>query len=433
MRILFKSVLIQDSLSDYFNQVVDLLIDNGHWLEIGKNLNDKADLVVDHSDLAWAPSVVDLRVHNTLPGGEFKEDWFSLSSAAKKGGVLDLLLLPTGDPVPQQPQALEFVKNMSVVHGINFMAMAPLTINNQEENFTDLFDLFTAGSHWFAHGDSSIQNVDLMCKCLQYLQSLPVTLVSRPDTKGLSLYGQINEGLQSTLLGLKGIPALSETLSIKRDLDLLSYILSNSFGHTHAEFKLHFSCLSCSESIDLIRSAKKKGLPVTCDVAVHQLIFTEDALSDFNTMKKVFPPFRTSLDVNSFWEGIQDETIDAIVSDHLPHECEAKELEFDHAAFGTIGLETLFIACFQEALNRNIPHIDKLLSSNPAKLVNISLPNLAKGHVAKGILFQKVPLYTYEVDQIKSKSKNSVFLDYSFNHQILMVINHNKIVYKFNK
>ena len=429
MRILFKSVLIQDSLSDFYNQVVDLLFENGQWLQIGNNLNDKADLVIDKPDLAWAPSMVDLRVHNTLPGGEFKEDWASLSAAAKKGGVLDLLLLPTGDPVPQQPQALEFVKNMSQVHGVNFMAMAPLTIDNLGENFTDLFDLFSSGAHWFAHGNSCIQNVDLMSKCLQYLQSLPATLVSRPDTAGLSLYGQINEGLQSTLLGLKGIPDLSETLSVKRDLDLLSYILSNSFGHTHAKFRLHFSCLSCSESVDLIRAAKKKGMPVTCDVAVHQLIFTEDSISDFDPMKKVFPPFRTASDVNSLWKGIQDGTIDAIVSDHTPHESEVKEVEFDHAAFGTIGLETLFLSCYQEAVHRKILFIDKLLSSNPANLLGLNMPALGKGIKAKGILFQKVPAYPYAVDHIVGKSKNSAFLGYTFNHKILMVLNQQEIAY----
>jgi len=429
MRILFKSVLIQDSLSNFHHQVVDLLIENGQWVQIGKELNEKADLVVDKSDLAWAPSLVDLRVHNTLPGGEFKEDWFSLSAAAKKGGVLDLLLLPTGDPVPQQPQALEFVKNMSLVHGINFMAMAPLTIDNLGENFTDLFDLFSSGAYWFGHSNSSIQNVDLMSKCLQYLQPLPVTLVSRPDTTALSLYGQIHEGLQSTLLGLKGIPKLSETLSIKRDLDLLDYTLSNSFGHTHAQFKLHFSCLSCGESVDLLRQAKKKGLPVTCDVAVHQLLFTEDSISDFDTVKKVFPPFRTESDVDSLWKGIEDGTIDAIVSDHTPHESEVKEVEFDHAAFGTIGLETSFIACYEEAIHRKITFIDQLLSSNPAKLVGLSLPTVSIGNDAKGILFQKVPAYQYSKDQIVGKSKNSAFLGYQFSYQILMVLNQNEILY----
>jgi dihydroorotase len=427
MRILFKSVLIQDSLSDLYNQTLDLLVENGHWIQIGKNLNEKVDLLIDEPNLAWSPSIVDLRVHHTLPGGEFKEDWSSLSTAAKKGGVLDLLLLPTGDPVPQQPQALEFVRNKSQVHGVNFVAVAPLTIDNQGENFTDLFDLYSSGSHWFAHGNSSIQNVDLMSKCLQYLQSLPVTLVSRPETVGLSLYGQIHEGLQSTLSGLKGIPKLTETLSLQRDLELLSYTLSNSFGHTHPKFKLHFSCLSCSESVELIRSAKKKGLPITCDVAVHQLLFTEESISDFDTLKKVSPPFRTLNDVDSLWAGIQDGTIDAIVSDHTPQESEVKDVEFDHASFGSIGLETLFIACYQEAMKRKIYFIDQLLSSKPANLVGLSIPTIGLGSEVKGILFQKVPEYLYTADQIVGKSKNSAFLGYTFSHKILMVLNQNEI------
>jgi dihydroorotase len=181
--------------------------------------------------------------------------------------------------------------------------------------------------------------------------------------------------------------------------------------------------------VDLIRAAKKKGMPVTCDVAAHQLIFTEDSISDFDTMKKVFPPFRTESDVNSLWKGIQDGTIDAIVSDHTPHESEVKEVEFDHAAFGTIGLETLFLACYQEANHRKISFIDKLLSSNPANLVGLNMPALGKGRKAKGILFQKVPAYTYAVDHIVGKSKNSAFLGYTFSHKILMVLNQQEIAY----
>lgn len=152
-------------------------------------------------------------------------------------------------------------------------------------------------------------------------------------------------------------------------------------------------------------------------------------MSDFDTMKKVFPPFRTENDVDALWEGIQDGTIDAIVSDHTPHESEAKEVEFDHAAFGTIGLETLFLACFQEAANRKIPSIDRLLSSNPANLVGLSLPTIKVGNGAKGILFQKVPVYTYTADQIVGKSKNSAFLGYMFSHKILMVLNQHEIAY----
>jgi dihydroorotase len=150
---------------------------------------------------------------------------------------------------------------------------------------------------------------------------------------------------------------------------------------------------------------------------------------DFDPLKKVFPPFRTEKDVNSLWKGIQDGTLDAIVSDHTPHESEVKEVEFDHAAFGSIGLETLFIACYQEASHRKVSYIDKLLSSNPANLVGLTLPAINIGNDVKGVLFQKVSPYAYSVDQIVGKSKNSAFLGYTFSHKILMVLNQNEISY----
>lgn len=428
MRILIKSVLVQDSLSDFYNQKVDLLADGGCWVQIENDIQAEVDLVISLPDLKWFPSCFDLRVHHTLPGGEFKEDWTTLSAAAKKGGVLDLFLLPTGNPVPQQPESFAYIIGKSADNGVSFHPMAPLTLDNKGENFSDLFDLNRAGARWFAHGFSSIQDVDLMGKCMQYLQSLPVTIVSRPDTEALSKYGQVHEGLQSTLLGLKGIPILSETMHIKRDLDLLSYILQSSFGQTNENFRLHFSCLSSSESVDLIRKAKKMGLPVSCDVAVHQLIFTEESISDFDTNKKVFPPFRTQEDINALWDGLKDGTIDAVVSDHQPHESEMKDVEFDQAAFGTIGLETLFLAFSKFAQLHHVSKFDRYISSNPAQLANKNLPKLAIGQEVKGFLSQQVSSYRYSVDQIESRSKNSVFIGESFEEKIVFVILNDQIV-----
>ncbi|MEN9729787.1 MAG: Dihydroorotase, partial [Bacteroidota bacterium] len=332
MRILLKSVFVSDSRSSFHGKTVDLLAENGQWVQIATSIQDKADVVIEGNQLHWSPSLVDLRVHNTLPGGEHREDWESLSQAAKKGGVLDMLLLPTGSPVPQQADSIRFIRQKS--GEINFHPMAPLSLDNKGENFTDLFDLHRAGAQWFGHGAGSLQAVDLMAKSLQYLQTLPVTIVSRPDTEALSLYGQIHEGLQSTLLGLKGIPVLSESMSIQRDLDLLRYVRANAFGLAHANFKLHFACISTAAGVGLIQAAQAEGLPVTADVAVHQLIFTEDAISDFDTNKKVFPPFRASDDLEALWKGLEAGVIDAVVSDHHPVEFESKALEFDHADFG---------------------------------------------------------------------------------------------------
>lgn len=420
MRILFKSVLILDSTSTYFQQKVDLLAENGIWKELAPSITSSVDSQVDCENLSWYPSVIDLRVHHTLPGGEFKEDWNSLKSAAIRGGVLDMALLPTGNPVPQQAEAIQFIANQTTE--VSFYPIAPLTLDNKGENFTDLYDLHQAGAEWFSHGAGSLQNTDLMVKCLQYLQTLPVTLVTRPNTEGLSLYGQIHEGLQSTLMGLKGIPVLAETLSIKRDLDLLRYVQSNSFGNGNKEFKLHISCLSCQESVDLIRQAKKEGLPVSADVAIHQLIFTESDVADFDTNKKVNPPFRTQEDQDALWKGLVDGTIDAIVSDHHPVEVEMKEIEFDQASFGVVGLETLLPALLQAAKLRNIQSVDTWIHHGPAKLLGIDSAQLAVGNPSKGVLVA-LKNQEYEASQIVSKSKNSAFLNHTFDHQIVGVLN----------
>ncbi|WP_395768162.1 dihydroorotase family protein [Aquirufa sp.] len=428
MRILIKSVFVQDSRSSAFGKQVDLLADNGQWVQIAPSIQASADLVIDGSNLNWAPSLVDLRVHHTLPGGEHREDWDSLTQAALKGGVLDMLLLPTGSPVPQQAEAIHFISQKSGT--VSFHPMAPLSLDNKGENFTDLLDLHRAGANWFGHGDGSLQAVDLMSKSLQYLQTLPVTIVSRPDTEALSLYGQIHEGLQSTLLGLKGIPVLTESMSIKRDLDLLRYVRANGFGLAHADFRLHFSCISSGESMDLLQAAKKEGLPVTCDVAVHQLIFTEEAISEFDTNKKVFPPFRTTTDLDALWKGLKSGVIDVVVSDHHPVEFESKALEFDHAEFGSIGLETLLIAFTTVAQKRGLPNALDYLTHKPAALLGVNLPVLELGASVQGIVYDGGVSHMYQLGDIVSRSKNSCFLGETFNSQVAFVLKGEHVLYQ---
>ena len=416
MRILIKQVTIQDSRSEFFGKQVDLLAQDGRWIEIAPSIQAKADVIIEEPNASWSPSVVDLRVHHTLPGGEFREDWTSLQAAALQGGVLDMLLLPTGEPVAQTAESIQFIIQKG------FHAMAPLTVDNQGANFAELLDLHQAGASWFGHGAGSLQHVDLMGKCLQYLQTLPVTVVSRPDTAALSLYGQIHEGLQSTLQGLKGIPVLAETLSIKRDLDLLRYVRANAFGQASDAFRLHFACLSSQESVELIRAAKAEGLPVTADVAVHQLIFTEAAVADFDTHMKVFPPFRTEADQDALWDGLKTGVIDAVVSDHNPIEFESKAVEFDHASFGTIGLETLFIAFVQAATKRKLKNALDLITLKPAQLLGVPLPELEVGSTCKGLVYNSGEQVPYAESMIKSKSKNSCFIGHRFSHEIRYVL-----------
>lgn len=420
---LFRSVLILDSQSSFYNQKVDILMEDNLLLDIGVQLKKpEGSIEVNQNAYAFVPGLVDLRVHNTLPGGEHRENWDTLAQAAINGGVFTLQLLPTGTPVPQTSESIKYIRSVGEKFGLSFQPMAPLTIDNKGENFADLIDLASAGSRGFSHGDSSLQNTDLFAKCLQYLMTQPVKVYTQPNSSSLSLYGQIHEGLQSTLTGLKGIPTLSETLSIKRDLDLLEYVINHSFGNLNPEFGLHFYCISSKESVKLISQAKSKGLPVTCSVAAHQLIFNEDAIADFDTNFKVQPPFRSEEDRKALVAGVLSGDIDAIVSDHNPVEVELKEVEFDHAAFGVIGLQTLLQASLEAFDSDKYDQIIKALVDNPSAILGITQKTgLLKGEKVSGTMIELGSSSTFTQEKLVSLSKNSPFIGYTFKTKIEQV------------
>jgi dihydroorotase len=231
------------------------------------------------------------------------------------------------------------------------------------------------------------------------------------------LFGQIHEGLKSTLLGMKGIPVLAETMHIKRDLDLLAYVMQHSFGLADSSFSLHFSCISSAESVALIQEAQKAGLPVTADVAIYSLIFTEEAVSDFNTLKKVNPPLRTEKDRKALWNGLKEGVIQSVVSDHHPVEVENKDLEFDQAAFGSIGVETLAVAFLTEAQTQGLDKVDRFISHNPASFLGFEQPELQVGNPMKGMTISQED-YLYDAKAIVSKSKNSIFIGHHLGFKI---------------
>jgi len=422
MTTLLKSVLIFDSTSNFYKKKVDLRIYDGCLQAIAESLPAKAnDEVIEGKDLAFIPGLTDLRVHSTLPGGEQKENWQSLTSAARSGGIRAIQLLPTGNPVPQTVEHIKFIASQGKQYGMEIIPLAPLTIDNKGENFTDLIDLFQGGARGFSHGDGSLQNTDLFLKCLQYLMTQPVIVYTQPDTSGLSLFGQIHEGLQSTLTGLKGIPTLSETLAIKRDIDLLEYVMSHSFGNLNENFGLHFYCISAEESVELIRAAKAKKLPITCSVAAHQLIFDESTVETFDTNTKVFPPYRTKEDRLALIQGVLDGVIDAIVSDHHAIEIEAKEVEFDHASFGIIGLQTLLQASLEAFKSKDLPKIIKALVDTPNSLIGLKPQSLTLHERVCGSIVDLQQKSTFTLQQIKSLSKNTGFLNYTFKSSIINV------------
>jgi len=427
MQILIRSARVVDAASSFDGQVCDLLVEQGLIRQIGASVptGDNAR-VVEASNLHVSPGWVDLRVSAQDPGFEHKEDLTSVCRAAAAGGFTNIAVLPNTQPVVDTKDTLGYVRRLSEGQPVSVHVIAAVTKKAAGADFADMLDLHYAGAVAFSDGHHPLQNPDLLLKTLQYLQPIGGLLMNRPQEELLTRFGQMHEGVQSTLLGLKGMPALAEELMVERDLRLLEYVLadfprvesgsidrSTDAGSSSApDFRLgsvlHFSTISSARSVELIRRAKAQRMPVSCDVAAHQLVFNDSVMAGFDKNLKVKPPFRSTDDVAGLWAGLADNTIDAIVSDHTPQDSESKNLEFDQAEFGIIGLETVFSAVMTHNQGLSLTQIVTKLTARPRQILRLPAISVAEGQVASLTLFDPTGTRTY--DRMLSKSKNSPFL-----------------------
>lgn len=433
MQVLIRSARVVDAASPADGQVVDVLVENGLIRQLGENLSAPANVpIIESENLHVSPGWVDMRVLTQDPGYEHKEDITSVCRAALAGGFTDIAVLPNTHPVVDDKGTLGYVRHMAEGQPVSIHVMAAITKKAAGEDFTEMLDLHHAGAVAFSDGTHPLQNPDLLLKTLQYLQPIGGLLMNRPEEQLLTRFGQMHEGVQSTLLGLKGMPSLAEELMIERDLRLLAYVLEGEEGGAQASSSLpltslppsilHFSTISTARSTELIRQAKAAGLPVSCDVAAHQLIFDDSALAEFDTNLKVNPPFRSPGDVDALWAGLGDGTIDAIVSDHSPQDAESKNVEFDQAEFGIIGLETVFAAVLTQNQKRSsgqlsLSQLINKLTLQPRQILRLLPVQIAEGQPASLTLFDPTRTWTYE--RTYSKSKNSPFLGQTFTGRVV--------------
>jgi dihydroorotase len=460
MQLLIRAACVVDALSPFNGQRVDLLINNGLIQQIGQDLTASDGVrVVEAENLHVSTGWFDLRASAQDPGFEHKEDIDSLCQAAAAGGFTDVAVLPNTQPAVDNKGTLGYVRRMAEGQPVSIHVIGAITKKAAGEDFTEMLDLHHAGAIAFSDGHHPLQNPDLLLKTLQYLQPINGLLMNRPEETLLTQFGQMHEGVQSTLLGLKGMPALAEELMIERDIRLLEYVLGgegyraqgigaedsgheddqsatlnqpNSPGPTPGAPRplppaLHFSTISTARSVDLIRQAKAAGLPVSCDVAAHQLAFDDTALAGFDTNLKVNPPFRGADDVTALWNGLADGTIDAIVSDHTPQDAESKNLEFDLAEFGIIGLETAFSVVVTN--NQTIPlaQLIEKFTTRPRQILRLPTASLAEGQPACLTLFDPTGQWTF--DRTKSKSKNSPFLHQTLTGRVIGTVHKGQFIH----
>jgi dihydroorotase len=416
MQLLIKQVNILDSSSPYNGKTKDLLIEDGIIKKIAgpNSITGEVDHVFDGKGKLLSIGWFDLHVRFCEPGFEYKEDLASGCKAATAGGFTGVLCMPSTQPPVQGKSEIEFITNKTKHELTDVFVAGVLSVKQAGKDLSEMFDMSQAGAVAFTDDKNAVQDAGLLLRALMYAKNFNGLIMTFPNDENIAAHGQMNEGENSTQLGLKGMPALAENTMINRDLFLAGY----------AESKIHFSTVSSAKSVELIREAKKKGMHVTCDVAAHQLMLDDSLLHDFDTNYKVKPPFRTKEDIDALKKALADETIDSICSDHTPEEVENKKKEFDLAAFGIVGLETAF-AVANTAMQKTIS-IDKLIEKftvNPRKLLSLPVPVIKEGEKANLTLFDPDVEWKVEVHHIKSKSKNTPFLGTTLKGKPVVIFN----------
>lgn len=417
MKLLLKAVRIYDSSSDFHLQRQNILIENGGITAIG-NGEMQADQTIDLEGICVSPGWVDLHAHIGEPGLEHKEDIESMAAAAAAGGFSDVLCMPNVEPVVQSKGAINFLKSKSSMLPVSLLPVSAVTVDTQGRELTEMIDLQRAGAMAFSDGSKPLQGAEVMVKALQYLQPFGGVLMNRPEHTRLTEFGQMHEGMVSTQLGMKGIPALAEDIMVSRDLQLLEYTGG----------RLHFSLISTAAAVGAIRVAKARGLQVTCDVASYQVAFTDQTMAPFDTDYKVSPPFRSEADKQALLEGLADGTIDAVVSAHQPQDTECKKLEFDLAEFGIINLETAFAVA--NTTMRTVLPLEKLiekLTVGPRQILRMPDCRIAEGALACLTLFHPDLTWTPTQDNTLSKSKNSPFFGHTLTGKVIGLINKGQV------
>jgi dihydroorotase len=418
MKVLIKNAYIIDPSSSFHKKTMDVAIIEGLISDIDTNIDvTNFDDIVSGENIYLSIGWVDGGVHYKDPGEEWLESLESLKNSALEGGITTVIGFPNTHPTVQSKESLSYFKNFSKYNLVQFLNLAAITKNCDGKDFTDMMDLHFSGAVGFSDGKNPIQSSDILLKTLQYLQPLGTLLINKSEDKYLSMFGQMHEGITSTMLGLKGIPSAAEEIMIMRDLKLLEYS-----GIKSDKPLLHFSTISTEESVNLIREAKRKGLPVSCDIAAHQLAFTDESLFDFDTDLKVSPPFRSTEDIEALKTGLKDGTIDMIVSDHNPLDAEHKNVEFDVADFGIIGTQTLF-SVINTNSDLDLETIIEKISTNPRKLFGLENPTIESGKVANLTVFQPDADFEFIEESIKSSSKNSPFKGKILKGKALAVFN----------
>lgn len=424
MKLLLKNASVINPAQNLNEKEFDILIEDGIIKHTGKNLQLNSDegRTIDLTGKIIAPGFIDIHVHLREPGREDEETVETGCNAAANGGFTAVACMPNTEPAIDSAEVVEFIKKQAANHLVDVHPVASASLGRKGEVLSPMAELKDAGAVAFSDDGVAIKSSSLLKRALEYSLMFDLPIIEHCEDESLA-GGAMNESINSTLLGLPAIPNVAEDLIVMRDILLAEYTGG----------RVHIAHISSANAVNMVREAKKKGIKVTAEVTPHHFTLTDDAVKTYDTNTKMNPPLRTRKDVDAIIEGLKDGTIDCIASDHAPHSIEEKEMEFEYAPNGIIGLETSIGLAFTELLHKKLLSLEDLIlkyAINPRKILNLEIPLIQNGSKANLTILDKDVVWTVDKSRFLSKSRNTPFDKRLLTGKAIGVINNRKMFFE---
>ena len=402
----------------------DILLIDGIISKIGNLTNSdlKEAREIDLSGKYIVPGFLDMHVHLREPGREDEETILSGCEAAANGGFTGIACMPNTEPAIDSAEVITLIKRKAAGNIVDVYPVAAATVGRKGEVISPMAELFQYGAVGFSDDGVAIKTSSILRRALEYSKMYNTPVIEHCEDESLT-GGSMNEGFNSTTLGLPPVPSVSEDIIVMRDILMAEYTGG----------KIHIAHISTKKSVEMVREAKKKGINVTAEVTPHHFTLTDDAVKTYDTNTKMSPPLRMRKDVDAILSGLNDGTIDCIASDHAPHSIEEKEVEYDYAPNGILGLETEVGLVFTELYHNKILDLNQIvekLSINPRKILNLPIPKFEAGEQANFTIIDPDEVWTVDISKFKSRSVNSPFDKRLLTGKAVGVINNKQMFYE---